>query len=278
MRKILSYLLCFALTLGTFSVFAETLTGEAQGFNGPITVTVTLEDGKIVSVEALGDDETEGIGTPALTEIPAKIVASNSADVDVLSGATWTSEGVINAVKDALAGAGAMVLTGEAKGFNGPITVTVTLEEGKIVMVEAMGPDETEGIGTPALLEIPMRLVENNSADVDVLSGATWTSEGVINAVKDALASANAVTLTGEAKGFNGPITVSVTLEDGIIVKVEAMGPDETEGIGTPALLEIPMRIVQNNSADVDVLSGATWTSEGVINAVKDALDNEAGQ
>ncbi len=194
MKKALLILLSLALMAGTMSAFAQTYTGEAEGFGGPVKVTVTLENGKIVKVVAVGESETDGIGTPALTDIPARIVEKGSADVDVLAGATYTSEAVIKAVKAALASAQpaaeAVVLTGEAEGFGGPVKVTVTLENGKIVKVEAVGESETDGIGTPALTDIPARIVEKGSADVDVLAGATYTSEAIINAVKAALASA----------------------------------------------------------------------------------------
>ncbi len=79
------------------------LTGEAEGFGGTVRATVTLEDGRIVKVEAIGKNETEDIGAPALLEISEKIVREGSADVDVLAGATYTSEAVIMAVKNAMA-------------------------------------------------------------------------------------------------------------------------------------------------------------------------------
>ena len=105
MKKALSILLSLALLLGTLSAFAQTYTGEAEGFGGPVKVTVTVEGDKIVKVEAVGENETDGIGTPALTDVPARMVEKGSADVDVLAGATYTSEGVIKAVQAALAGA-----------------------------------------------------------------------------------------------------------------------------------------------------------------------------
>jgi major membrane immunogen (membrane-anchored lipoprotein) len=104
MKKSLSLLLCLALLLGTLGASAQTLTGEAKGFGGPITVTVTVEDGKITAVEAVGTDETKGVGTPALEQLPGMIVEAGSPDVAVVSGATYTSEGIINAVKAALTG------------------------------------------------------------------------------------------------------------------------------------------------------------------------------
>ena len=82
------------------------LTGTANGFGGPITVSVTMDGDKITAVEIVSNSETIEIAGGALEQIPAAIVAANSPDVDVVSGATYTSNGIINAVKNALAGGG----------------------------------------------------------------------------------------------------------------------------------------------------------------------------
>ena len=82
------------------------LTGTANGFGGPITVSVTMDGDKITAVEIVSNSETPEIAGAALEQIPAAIVAANSPDVDIVSGATYTSNGIINAVKNALAGGG----------------------------------------------------------------------------------------------------------------------------------------------------------------------------
>ena len=82
------------------------LTGTANGFGGPITVSVTMDGDKITAVEIVSNSETPEIAGTALEQIPAAIVAANSPDVDIVSGATYTSNGIINAVKNALAGGG----------------------------------------------------------------------------------------------------------------------------------------------------------------------------
>ena len=81
---------------------AETLTGTGEGFGGEVTVTVTKEGDKITNVEAVGANETAGIGDKAIKELPSKIVEANSTEVDVIAGATFTSKGIIYAVNNAL--------------------------------------------------------------------------------------------------------------------------------------------------------------------------------
>ena len=166
------------------------LTGTANGFGGPITVSVTMDGDKITAVEIVSNSETPEIAGAALEQIPAAIVAANSPDVDIVSGATYTSNGIINAVKNALdsAGGGSGALTGTADGFIGPITVAVTMDGDTITAVEVISNSETIEIAGGALEQIPAAIVAANSPDVDVVSGATYTSNGIINAVKNALA------------------------------------------------------------------------------------------
>ncbi|NLD51914.1 MAG: FMN-binding protein [Clostridiales bacterium] len=104
MKKILSLTiaLCLLFALGAM---AETtvVEGQGQGFGGAVKVQVTLEDGKITKVEVLEHAETNGIGTPGLEQMPGRIVEAGSADVDIVTGATLTSNAIKDAVKAALA-------------------------------------------------------------------------------------------------------------------------------------------------------------------------------
>jgi len=101
MRKILALVLCVMMVL-PISAVAEELTGQAKGFGGVVTVTVTREGNDITSVVVDAPNETPAIAKAAIDTIPAKIVETDSADVDVVAGATRTSNGIINAVKNAL--------------------------------------------------------------------------------------------------------------------------------------------------------------------------------
>lgn len=101
MRRILAIALCVMMVL-TVPAMAEELTGQAKGFGGVVTVTVTKEGSDITSVVVDAPNETPSIANAAIETIPAKIVETDSADVDVVAGATRTSNGIINAVKNAL--------------------------------------------------------------------------------------------------------------------------------------------------------------------------------
>lgn len=83
-----------------------TFSGKAMGMGGDVVVTLTIENDKITACEVNGEHETPGIGTPALEELPAKIVEANSYEVDAISGSTVTSNAIKEAAKAALAEAG----------------------------------------------------------------------------------------------------------------------------------------------------------------------------
>jgi uncharacterized protein with FMN-binding domain len=83
--------------------------------------------------------------------------------------------------------------------------------------------------------------------------------------------------LTGVAKGFGGDVTVAVNIdENGAIADVTVETPNETEGIGTTAAPQVAQAIAEAQSVNVDAVSGATVTSNAVIEAVTAAL-TEAG-
>ena len=77
-------------------------TGVSE-IGGEVKVKVTMDGDKIAKIDVLSHSETSGISDPAFEQIPAAIIEKQSADVDVVAGATKTSEALIAAVKDALA-------------------------------------------------------------------------------------------------------------------------------------------------------------------------------
>ena len=107
-KKVLSLALCLCMPLFASSALAEyadgSYTGVGTGMGGDVNVSVTVEGGKIVSVEVGEHNETPGISDPAIEQIPAAIVEAQSADVEAVSGATVTSNAIKEAVKAALSG------------------------------------------------------------------------------------------------------------------------------------------------------------------------------
>lgn len=111
MKKWVSCLLSLALVLGGAVALAEgftagTYTGTAQGFGGDVTATVTLSEAEITDIQVVGDQETDGLGSVAIEQLPPKMLEAQSPNVDAMSGATVTSNAIIEAVTAALSQAG----------------------------------------------------------------------------------------------------------------------------------------------------------------------------
>ena len=122
LRVLISVLmLCFGMILSAEAAIKNgTYTGTADGHNGPITVSVSFKDGRISSVEVIENVETEGVCENAFANTIAAIVASNSPNVDATAGATFTSRGIMYAVKDAIVAANGSVDDFPAPGKPAP--------------------------------------------------------------------------------------------------------------------------------------------------------------
>lgn len=114
MKRIVSMLLCLVMVLGLGSAALMeglytpgTYEGTGQGFGGAIQVNVEVDAQAILSVTVGDHSETAGIADPAMERIPQQILDTQSIAVDAVSGATYTSNGLVEAVKAALLAAGA---------------------------------------------------------------------------------------------------------------------------------------------------------------------------
>ena len=185
-------------------------TGSDFGFGGEIKATLTVgPNGGIDDVTLEGPDETPTIGGEALSTLKQQVLSAQSAEIDGVSGATMTSTGVRNAVSAALAAASGqempVVVAPEgdnlfvpgtyeksAKGFGGDCTVTLTVSENEITDVQIDGSGETENIGSFAVTLLQKSILENQTTKVDAISGATVTSNAILNAANQALTAAGA--------------------------------------------------------------------------------------
>ncbi len=107
MKKVLSVFLVCILLLSTMTIamaeFANgTFTGTGNGLMGEIEVSVTVVEGKITDIQVVNSSETQDISDPAYEEISKAIIDNQSTQVDMVSGATFTSEGFIAAIENAL--------------------------------------------------------------------------------------------------------------------------------------------------------------------------------
>ncbi|MBR5207369.1 MAG: FAD-dependent oxidoreductase, partial [Erysipelotrichaceae bacterium] len=202
----LSLLMAASMVACGSDVQEETFEASASGFGGEVTVKVTFKGEDITKVEVSGPNETSGIGSNAVEQLPAKIEEADSADVDVVSGATITSEAIKSAVRKAIklkngetdSGISftAGTYTATVKGYRGEITGEVTFDETSIVSVNVTNCGDTLGIAygtkTTPVEALTAKIVETQSLGVDTVVGATVSSNAIIAMVADAAAQAGA--------------------------------------------------------------------------------------
>ncbi len=210
-----------ALSLGLGSMaMAEglyqpgTYSGSAQGFGGDVEVTVEVTENEITSVSITGAAETPEVGGAALPELEKQVMDSQGSEVEGVSGATFTSTAVRDALADALAQASgeeaseaeaALVpgtYTATKEGFQRcHVTVSVTVDETSItdVVIDEITDHPQTLIQTPCE-QIPADIIEHQTYNVDGVAGATMTSNAIKSAVRDCLDQA------GGSDAFSAPV------------------------------------------------------------------------
>ncbi|WP_030672674.1 FMN-binding protein [Streptomyces cellulosae] len=192
-----------------------TVTGDvAQTQYGAVQVRLTVAGGKITKAEAVQapkggtSDQKTALSVPKLNQ---EAVAAQSADIDAVSGATYTSDGYKKSLQSALdkvkaassqgqgasqgAGAGnaqaAKTVTGAvAQTQYGPVQVRITVAGGKITKAEAVQAPKGGTSDQKTALSVPklnQEAVAAGSADIDTVSGATYTSDGYKKSLQSAL-------------------------------------------------------------------------------------------
>lgn len=195
---------------------AGTYSATAEGFGGPVTVTVTTDGKTITDVKIEGDKETPNVGGAALEELASEIIEAASDQIDTVSGATVTSTAVKEAAAQALALAEgksaetsaeikAGTYTGKGEGYNGPVEVSAEIDEnGKLTALEVTASGETDHVGTVAYDIMIPEMLEAGGSGVDNVSGATFTSRALKEAVNAAAAEAG-VNVSEFSKAVEAP-------------------------------------------------------------------------
>ena len=212
--------------------------GNATGYGGSLTVRITVKGGKLTDIKVISQTETPEYFNRAKAVI-GKILSSGNVNVDSVSGATISSNAIKKAVADALRKAGSKqqakvtpvkkdaksakgrkgnvagsfaigsanlkdgVYIGSGQGFNGPIRVRVTVSGGNITNVEILSHSDDAPFFNRAKAVIG-RLLGRPGKSVDTVSGATYSSRGIIDAVRNALAGAGKTNVTNTSKPSTG--------------------------------------------------------------------------
>lgn len=202
-KKVLTIMIGLCILCAMCSVLAEGSVFYGQndhGVGGTIKVAVTMDGDIIKAIKTLEQKETRGLGTTAIMQLTKEIVASNSLDVDVVSGSTLSSLAFTGAVRQAVEEAtgfdpAAVIELGENEylgisdnGLGGRLMIKVAVKEGKIETIEVLEAHESAEIGIAALnIQIP-KLIESNGEAVDVITGATITCSALNEAAAQAMA------------------------------------------------------------------------------------------
>ena len=213
--------------------------GTATGYGGPLTVRITVKGGKLTDIKVVSQTETPEYFNRAKAVI-GKILSSGNVNVDSVSGATISSNAIKKAVADALSKAGSKqqakvtpvkkdarsakgrkgnaagtfsigsanlndgVYTGSGQGYNGPIRVRVTVSGGNITNVEILSNSDDAPFFNRAKAVIG-RLLGSPGKSVDTVSGATYSSRGIIDAVRNALSGAGKTSVTNTSSSTTTP-------------------------------------------------------------------------
>lgn len=191
-------------------------TGTAQGFKGEIQVSVEIKNGKIKSIKCTKTQDDKPYVSKASALI-GQIIKKQTTNVDTVSGATYSSNGIIGAVRNALSKAEISktdeksktetklkkstkntkskkgkfpykngVYYGTGEGYKGDIKVAVVIENKKIQYILIMENEDDKAYFNRAK-PIASEIVEKQKVNVDTVSGATYSSNGILEAVKNAL-------------------------------------------------------------------------------------------
>ncbi|MEU1191134.1 FMN-binding protein, partial [Streptomyces sp. NPDC005859] len=201
---------------GSGAVVSGTMTGDAaQTQYGAVQVRITVVDNKITKAEAVQapkggtSDQKTALAVPKLN---ADVVAKQSANVDTVSGATYTSEGYKKSLQSAIDKANASAGSSQGQGSGsaqasgtftgdavqtqyGAVQVRITVAGGKITKADAVQAPKGGTSDQKTELSVPklnQEAVAAGNADIDSVSGATYTSEGYKKSLQSALDKAKA--------------------------------------------------------------------------------------
>lgn len=317
---------------GSFDLEDGVYRGTGTGFAGDITVSVTVKEKQIISIDIISSSDDEAFFTRAKTVID-KIIEGQTLDVDTVSGATYSSRGIISAVKNALTGekdgnetgqaeSGGTAAAGSASsigtveeassykdgiyygtgtGFGGPLKVMVKISDGKIASIQVVENSDGSSYISKASAVIES-ILSKQSTNVDTVSGATYSSVGIIQAVRNALSQAavsgsstgnivpdnnsgssedSSVIGTvpykegiyyGTGEGYNGDVSVAVVIQEHTMKAILITEKSDDDAFFNRAM-EVVKKVIRTQKTDgVDAVSGATYSSNGILEAIRNAL------
>lgn len=305
-------------------------TGSSRGYGGTVRVQVTMEGGRITDLQILNASHETSAFLRRARRLLTTVLTAQTWEVDAVSEATYTSRGILGAIQNALTGEVVNnplppkqetpepiveepfeapsayrdgVYTASAQGFGGPITVQVTVQNDTITDISILSHDGETTSYFARARKVVSEILTTGTPDVDSVSGATYSSTGILNAVKRALAKAavdaepveepaeTPVTepqgdaaepegptyvdgvYNGTGESTRGPVTVSVTVTDGRVAGVTIV-PTQTEPEEKSfweKAKDAWKTLVSGKQDDADT-DGGYYRTEELEGAIQDAL------
>ncbi|MCF0146139.1 MAG: FMN-binding protein [Eubacterium sp.] len=258
--------------------------GTGIGFRGEIEVEVTVQGGNITDIAVISQREDGQFFNRAYDGVSEDIISSQSTDVDTVSGATFSSEGIIEAVADALSGA-ALSAESSSNGTAADGSSTYDSAADRNSLFESEGGTEYGGNSNLADTESGEKTAPSGTEEVGDTglsdtenNGNTGLSDEEKKELSEMIGEENITdlpdgTYTGTGTGFRGDVTVSVTVESGKITDITVLSYRDDGPYFSRAESGVIEEIISEQSTDVDAVSGATFSSNGILEAVADALN-----
>ncbi|UZQ51201.1 FMN-binding protein [Clostridium kluyveri] len=211
-----------------------TYEGSGTGFReGITTVSVIVKNGKITDITTLSYQDDKKFYDRASGTVIGEIIDSQSTNVDAVSGATYSSNGIMEAVENALSNA----------------------------RISTNSPDSSSTIDSSS----NDQQITNSQSNTEVSSDATTSTN---SQYKDG-------TYEGSGTGFRGgTTTVSVVVKNGKITDITTLSYQDDEKFYDRAASTVIEEIIDSQSTSVDAVSGATFSSNGIMESVENALSN----
>ncbi|SFG34644.1 iron complex transport system substrate-binding protein [Desulfotomaculum arcticum] len=288
------------------SITAGGFTGAAAGYHGDLEVTTEVDqDGKITGITVCENNETEDIGSVAIEKIPQRIIEAQSLDVDVVSGATLTSNGIINAVADSLRTAGAdpakygyvsppeeevvaTAINKDAMPVKQEITDSVTITDAKGRKVTIDLPISSYAISTMDVVDYIIPLKGKDAFNMLVASGQDGGGGIQKYGKLYTPAVGNYLEHLGQISDHNAPFDLEMILamDPDVLIVNSAMSAhnyaleieDQLTRVGIPiVLINVPGKNLDKSVQQTMKLLGQIFQEEEKAAAVSAFIDEQYG-
>ena len=247
-----------------------TYEGSAAGFDGTVHVTATVRDGVIVALEQTNTDTPQFFDNAWNTLQPLILERQSADGIDTVSGATYSSNGILEAARQAIEKA-------KNPDYNGG-AVTPTAAPGPTATPEPTATPKPTSTPKPTATPVPTATPEPTAVPEptdtpDIPDGTpTPSPEPTEPAEPTPIPLYKDGSFGGEGFGYNGIVSVTVTISGGQITDISQTNTDTPKFFQGAWESIYPQILAAQTTEGIDTVSGATYSSLGILDAVNEAL------